>query len=215
MRPGSLSSVEVRPISRRAPYEHTRQAPYGFLNVGGGVFDPATQPGSGFYGVISGGTEVGRALDLGVQLSWYHRGTEGERFGSTYVGPGGNVIQQSIQTQSVDTDLLPLMGIARLRFPIAQGFQPYIGGGAGFEWLFIEGVDASGYTFSNDYGGFGAQAMAGLNLSASPTVALYGEAVYNWTTVEAEFYDPFYGVVIHESLDYNGLAYHGGLRFRF
>jgi hypothetical protein len=214
MRAGSFGSVSARPLRRRAPYEHERQTPYGFFNIGGGVFDPATQPGNGFYGVVAGGTEVGRALDLGIQLSWYHRGTEGERMTSTYVGPGGNIITQSIQTQSVNTDLLPLMGIARLRFPI-PGFQPYIGGGAGFEWLFIEGVDETGYAFSNDYGGFGAQAMAGVTLSASPTVALYGEAVYNWTTVEAEFYDPFYGVVVSESLDYNGLAYHGGLRFRF
>lgn len=215
LRANSYSSIVARPIRHRAPDEYHRQAPYGFFNVGGGIFDPVNQPGDGFYGVLAGGTEVGKALDLGVQFSWYHRGTEGEQFVSSYVGPGGNIIQQSIQTQSVDTDLLPLMAIARVKFPLFPGFQPYVGGGAGYEWLFIQGVDGAGYDFSNDYGGFGAQAMAGLNLMASPTVGLYGEATYNWTTLESEFYDPFYNVVIHESLNYDGWAYHGGLRFRF
>ncbi len=118
--------------------------------------------------MITAGTEVGKALDLGLQFSWYHRGSEGEQFVGSYVGPGGNVIQQSIQTQSVNTDLLPLMGIVRLKFPITTVLQPYVGGGAGFEWLFIEGVDGAGYQFSNDYGGFGAQAMAGVNLARKP-----------------------------------------------
>ena len=215
LRAGSFGSAAARPIRHRAPYDYHRQAPYGFLTLGGGVFEPVHQPGNGFYGVITAGTEVGKALDLGLQFSWYHRGSEGEQFVGSYVGPGGNVIQQSIQTQSVNTDLLPLMGIARLKFPITTVLQPYVGGGAGFEWLFIEGVDGAGYQFTNDYGGFGAQAMAGVNLAASPTVALYGEAVYNFSTVDADFYDPFYGVVVHESVNYDGWAYHGGLRFRF
>lgn len=214
LRSGSFGSYAKRPIRHYAPSYH-RQAPYGFFNVGGGIFDPVHQPGDGFYGVVSGGTEVGKALDLGVQFSWYHRGTHGEQFGSSYVGPGGNIIQTSLQTQSVDTDLLPLLGIVRLRFPITSEFQPYVGAGAGYEWLFIQGVDANGYDFSNDYGGFGAQAMAGLNLYASPTVALYGEAVYNWTDVQADFYDPFFAGIVHESLNYDAWAYHGGFRFRF
>ena len=81
--------------------------------------------------------------------------------------------------------------------------------------LFIQGIDGTGFEFSNDYGGFGAQAMAGVTLAASSNVGLYGEAVYNWTSVDADFYDPFYNVVIHESLNYDGWACHGGLRFRF
>jgi hypothetical protein len=211
----SLSSMSKRPIRRRAPYGyHRSEQPYGFLNLGGGVFDPATQPGSGFYGVISAGSEVGQALDLGIQVSWYHRSSEGEQFFASYVDPAGNVVRQEILTQSVDTDLLPLMGIVRLKFP-SPPFQPYVGGGAGYEWLFVEGVDNQGFAFSNDYGGFGAQAMAGVNLSASSMTALYAEAVYNFSTVHADFYDPVYNAVVRESLDFNGLAIHGGLRLRF
>jgi hypothetical protein len=210
----SFSSMSERPIHRRGSYAYRRQAPYGFFNLGGGVFEPSSQPGSGFYGVVSAGSEVGDVMDLGVQVSWYHRGSHGEQYFASYVDPAGNTVRQEIQTQSVDTDLLPLMGILRVKFPLGV-LQPYVGGGAGYEWLLVEGVDSQGFGFSNDYGGFGAQAMAGINLKASPTTALYAETVYNFSTVSADFYDPFLNSNVRESVVMDGLAIHGGLRLRF
>ena len=209
----SEAAESGRPLKRRAPYEE-RHAPYGFLNIGGGLFDPTNQPGDGFYGVMAVGTEATSVLDLGVQFSWYHRSQDEGGTTSTYIDPAGNVVEVTVE-RAVDTDLLPFMGIARLRFPLSEGLQPYFGGGVGYEWLLVEGIDQYGYAFSNDYGGFGAQALAGLNIMMSPQAGLYGEAVYNWSTVEAEFYDPFYGVTFQESINYDGWAVHGGLKLRF
>src|SRR6266850_6653960 len=216
----SFASISERPLRRRGSrgsYDsgYRRQSSYGFLNLGGGVFDPSNQPGTGFYGTVSGGTEVGDAMDLGLQLSWYHRGSRGERVFASYVDPAGNTVRQEIETKSVDTDLVPLMGIARVKFPLTPQFQPYVGGGAGYEWLVVEGVDSQGNSFRNDYAGFGAQVMAGVNLAASSTTALYAETVYNFSTVHADFYDPFVNAVVRESLDFDGLALHGGIRMRF
>lgn len=215
----SFASMSGRPIRRRGPYrsepEYRRHSSYGFFNVGGGVFDPSNQPGSGFYGTLAGGTEIGSTMDLGVQLSWYHRGSRGERIFASYVDPAGNTVRQEIQTQSVNTDLVPLMGIVRVKFPITSQFQPYVGGGAGIEWLVVEGVDQQGFSFSNDYSGFGAQVMAGVNLAASSSTALYAETVYNVSTVHADFFDETVNAVVRESLDFDGLALHGGLRIRF
>ncbi len=220
LRSNTFGSTAERPIRRRRPYYerdrgYQRQSPYGFLNVGGGIFDPSDQPGTGFYGVVAVGSEVADPLDLGVQLSWYHRGSRGEEVVFTYTDPAGNTVERVIETRSVDTDLLPIMGIARLRFPTSRYLQPYIGGGVGYEWLFVEGVDENGVPFSNDYGGFGAQLMGGLNISASPSTALYGEVAYNFSTVKADFFDPSLNTVVKESIDMDGLAFHGGLRFRF
>ena len=216
----SFASMSERPIRRRDPYrtyrsDYRRQSSYGFVNLGGGVFDPSNQPGTGFYGNISGGTEFGDAMDLGVQVSWYHRGSRGERVFASYVDPAGNTVRQEIETQSVNTDLVPLMGIVRVKFPFTPQVQPYVGGGAGYEWLVVNGVDQNGNSFSNDYAGFGAQLMGGVNLSASSTTALYAEAVYNISTVHADFFDPVVNAVVRESLDFDGLALHGGVRLRF
>ncbi len=215
----SFASMSERPLRRRGSrgsYDgYRRQSSYGFLNLGGGVFDPSNQPGTGFYGTVTGGTEFGDAMDLGLQLSWYHRGSRGERVFASYTDPAGNTVRQEIETQSVNTDLVPLMGIARVKFPLTPQFQPYVGGGVGYEWLLVEGVDSQGNSFSNDYAGFGAQVMAGINLAASPTTGLYAETTYNLSTVHADFYDPFVNANVRESLDFDGLALHGGIRLRF
>lgn len=214
----SFASASGRPIRRRSPYyrgDYRRQSSYGFLNLGGGVFDPSNQPGTGFYGTVTGGTEVGDAMDLGLQLSWYHRGSRGERVFASYTDPAGNTVRQEIQTESVNTDLVPLMGIVRVKFPLTAQFQPYVGGGAGYEWLVVDGTDQQGNSFTNDYSGFGAQIMGGVNLAASPSTSLYAETVYNFSTVHADFFDPVINAVVRESLDFDGLALHGGVRLRF
>ena len=83
----------------------------------------------------------------------------------------------------------------------------------GYEWLSVEGVDELG-TFSYDYDGFGAQVMGGLNLYASRNVGLYGEATYNWSSPDRTVFIGGVGEV-KEEIDMDGLAFHGGLRFRF
>lgn len=219
----SYSSSSYHPIRRRAPYHYyeeerrhaDRTYPYGFMNIGGGIFDPKEQPGNGFYANLSLGSEVAAPLDIGGQVSWYHRSSNGEQVLSSYQLPNGTVVQQTVETQSVDTDLLPVMGIVRLKFPLAQQFTPYVGAGAGYEWLWVQGTDQDGVPFSNDYSGFGAQLMGGLNIMASTTVGLYGEAVYNISTLDFDYFDPTLNAQIKESVNMDGIAVHGGLRFRF
>lgn len=183
------------------------------MNLGGGVFDPQTQPGGGFYGNLALGSEIAPPLDLGIQLSWFHRDSDGQEVVFRFEDEAGNTVEQVIETESVDTDLIPLMGIARLRFPISPYFQPYVGGGVGYEWLSVDGVDEFG-PFSYDYDGFGAQVMGGLNLYASRSVGLYGEATYNWSSPDRTVFVGGVGEV-KEEIDMDGLAFHGGLRFRF
>jgi opacity protein-like surface antigen len=221
LKAGTFGSISDRPLRRHGrwrdygDYDYDRHnTPYGFLNIGGGMFDPQDQPGNGFYGNLAVGTEAVAPLDLGVQLSWYHRGSKGEEFVQTYTDPAGNVVTRTIETESVDTDLIPLMGIARLRFPISPYFQPYVGGGAGFEWLFVDGTDALG-DFSEDFSAFGAQVMGGVNIGASRNVALYGEGIYNFSHPNREVFDPDLGATVKESVDMDGFGLHGGLRLRF
>ena len=45
--------------------------------------------------------------------------------------------------------------------------------------------------------------------------ALYGEAVWNISTPSAEFYDPMRDAIIKEEVNFDGVGFHAGLRFRF
>lgn len=218
------ASFSERPIYRRRPryrdrdrdyrdrYDNYQPSYFGALGAGG--FDPDNQPGNGLWVNGELGSEVGDALDLGVRVNWYHRQSDRSQVVSTYTDPAGNVGQRVIETSNVETNLVPLMAILRVRFPVTSEFQPYVGGGLGWEWLTVSGTDENGFDFQDDYDGFGGQVFAGLNVGVSPNMGLYGEALWNKSTVSARFFDPVLGD-IKDEVDMDGLGLHGGLRFRF
>jgi opacity protein-like surface antigen len=207
------------PVRRRAPrdrYHRSSSQPRTFASIGFGAYDPSDQPGSGLYVNGTVGAEMPSSpVDLGLIVSWYHRSTGGSEYVTSFEDPAGNTVRTVIQTDEIKTDLVPLLAFVRVRFPMGQGIEPYVGAGAGWEWLSVEGVDSDGFAFSDDYDGFGAQFFGGMNLTVSPNTALYGEVMYNKSTVSADFYDPFYGVTVRDEIDMDGAAIHGGLRFRF
>jgi hypothetical protein len=206
-----------RPVRHYPPphYEpYNPGPPRSFATLGGGLFEPSNQPGNGMFLTGTLGTEVAPAVDLGVALEWYHRSTNGGSYNSSYTDPAGNTVNTVVETNQVQTDLLPLMGFFRLKVPNA-GIQPYIGAGAGWEWMTVDGIDNQGFPFHNDYNGFGAQFFGGMNIKLGSGVALYGEALYNLSTVAANYFDPAYNVNVRDEIDMDGIAGHGGLRFRF
>jgi hypothetical protein len=220
----TLLASENGPIRHRRPYrdrdrDYDRGSRYSepqyFATLGGGAFDPTNQPGSGLYLNGTIGSVLAEQIDLGLQMSWYHRSTGGESFVREYDLPDGTHVSQVVSNQSIDTDLVPVMGMLRVRIPVSPGLQPYVGGSVGWEWLTVSGTDSSGFDFSNDYDGFGAQLFGGVNMNVGPSMGLYGEAVWNASTPKAEFFDPSIGQTVREEVDMDGLALHGGLRFMF
>jgi hypothetical protein len=211
------------PIRRRRPYRDRERYDYGYRRsqpqywamLGAGNFDPSDQPGSGLY--VNGGVGgvMAQQVDIGVQISWYHHSTDGEQFVREGDLPDGTHVRTVIQTESIDTDLVPVMGTLRVRIPVSPAFEPYVGGGVGWEWLTVQGTDSDGFNFSNDYDGFGAQLFGGVNMNVGHGTGLYGEVLWNSSTPKAEFFDPSLGQVVREEVDFDGLALHGGLRFMF
>jgi opacity protein-like surface antigen len=210
------------PIRHRRPYRTREREDYGYhaqpeywAMLGAGAFDPTDQPGNGLYLNGGVGATMAQQVDLGVQVSWYHHSTNGEEFVREGDLPDGTHVRTVITTQDINTDLVPVMGTVRVRIPTSPNFEPYVGGGIGWEFLTVSGTDSSGFSFQNDYDGFGAQLFAGANLNVSSSTGLYGEAVWNASTPKAEFFDPSVGQVVREEADFDGLAFHGGLRFMF
>jgi hypothetical protein len=208
---------------RRPPYRGRRERDYNdsyrsqpeyWAMLGGGTFDPSDQPGNGLYLNGGLGATMGHQIDLGVQVSWYHHATDGETFVREYDLPDGTHVRQVIATNNINTDLVPVLGTMRVRIPVTPNFEPYVGGGIGWEFLTVEGTDSSG-DFQNDYDGFGAQLFGGLNMNVGSSAGIYGEAVWNASTPKAEFFDPSIGQVVREDVNFDGIAFHGGLRLMF
>ncbi len=204
-----------RPYRDRNPnYDYGRSQPEYWAMLGAGTFDPSNQPGSGLYVNGGIGSVIAQQIDLGVQISLYHRSTGGEEFVREGNLPDGTHVTTVVSTQSIDTDLVPIMGVLRVRIPVSPNLEPYVGGGIGWEWLTVSGTDSLG-DFSNTYDGLGAQIFGGLNLKVGDQAGLYGEAVWNASTPKAEFFDPSFGQVVREEANFDGIAFHGGLRFMF
>lgn len=204
------------PLRRRSPrYDGYGPRQRTFATLGLGGYDPSDQPGNGLFVVGSVGTELASPIDLGVSAALYHRSTGGSQFITTFQDPAGNTGQRVIETSDISTDLVPLMAFVRVKFPGSQSIEPYVGGGVGWEWLLVEGTDQDGFAFSDNYDGFGAQVFGGVNFTVSPNTALYGEVLYNASTVSADFYDPVFNATVRDEIDMNGGAAHAGLRFRF
>jgi opacity protein-like surface antigen len=223
--PGSYVEANSYPVRRRRPryrdrdrdyYDRDRSyTPRYFAAFGAGNYDPDDQPGNGLWANAELGTEAGQALDLGVRMNWYHRESDRSQVISEFTDPAGNVGQRVVVRNDIETNLIPLMAFARVRFPLSSEFQPYVGGGIGWEWLTVDGTDDAGFSFQDDYDGLGTQLFGGLNVGVGPNMGLYGEALWNKSTVKAEFFDPAFGGRVEDEIDVDGLAFHGGLRFRF
>lgn len=223
-RPYTYMYRESYPVRHRPRYHDRdredydrgdRYEPHYYAALGGGNFDPDNQPGNGFWGNAEMGAEAGEALDLGVRVNWYHRASDRSEVISEFTDPAGNVGQSVVVRNNVETNLIPAMAVARIRFPLTRDFQPYVGGGVGWEWLTVDGTDDAGFAFQNDYDGFGAQLFGGLNLGVGRNMGLYGEALWNKSTVKATYFDETLGGEVQDEINLDGLAFHGGLRFRF
>ena len=204
-----------QPHSTAVTHHTWHRGPDGWFTVRGGFFDTQDVPkndwlaGMKLTGVISKGVEMGIMSD-------YQRRSHslGERV-DEYRDPSGNVVRTSVPTAEVSSSLIPVMGILELRVP-TPGLQPYVGGGAGYEWLITDGDDfANAQHFSDTFGGFGFQGYGGITLAFNEKARLNAEAFYNQSTVSRTFFDDVNGYEVKQQIDVKGGGIRGGLSFAF
>jgi len=106
--------------------------------------------------------------------------------------------------------MFPIMGFAQLNLFDFIGLTPYIGGGAGYQVMLLNGEDfATGQSFNGTFGGWGWQAWAGAALPLGTRARLTGEAFYNDANMGRDTTNPATGESIHETVNGEGK----GLRF--
>lgn len=190
------------------------RGPNGWLTLRGGFFDAEDVPkndwlaGFKLTGVISKGVEMGISTD-------YQRRSHsaGERI-DEYRDPSGNLVKTTVPTAEVSSSLVPALGILELRIP-TPGLQPYVGAGAGYEWLFVAGDDFVNNThFSDTFGGFGWQGFGGIDLAINEKARLNAEAFWNESNVSRHLMDPG-GFEVKQTINVRGGGIRGGLSFAF
>lgn len=185
----------------------------GSTQLHGGFFrSEATQQTGGLVG-FRAGPRFGQHFSLGVASDWRWK-TESV---SEVVGESESVGGQSVvvrrEIARAYSHHVPLMGYAELTAGSRLPISPYIGGGGGYQWLFLNGEDfVTGDRYNATFGNWGWQAWAGLTLRLSHTVHLNGEAFYNNATLERTTRTTD-GSLIREQVDMEGVGGRFGLSF--
>ncbi|NNE42683.1 MAG: hypothetical protein HKN12_00615 [Gemmatimonadetes bacterium] len=175
---------------------------YGILKAGGYGLDASLTP-DGQFGSTFLGAEVGTApspfVQVGFTLDWLRRRNE---TGEYYLidTPYDLPVQGALNLEATSTDLIPLGGIVRLRYPVADGtFVPFISGQLTYDVLRLEyrAVDTDG-PFSTvaqqtDYfHGLGTTVSLGFEAVIDPSVGLMFEVgVHDSEPTQGLFVDDF------------------------
>ncbi len=181
----------------------------------GGFYDADNVSDEAWTIGMKGVTNLSPIFRLGGTVDW-HRRTNSTRTVYVPVMDGaGNVVQTATTIYEDESDLVPLMAVAEVALP-STVFQPYVGIGGGWEFMYVEAFDyATGYGYGQHYDGPGWQFYGGVDFVVSPNVRLNAEAFHNESTVESNFYDPYYGYTYEQRIDADGTGGRFGLTFAF
>jgi len=187
----------------------------GWFEIRGGVYDAQSTTKDDWTVGIKTSGQITPIVQLGLPADLHRRENAGRTVTSSYVDPAGNVVTTSTTAVQNESNLWPVMATLEFRLPTGV-LEPYVGGGAGWEFLNVQAYDATtGLNYSANYNGFGYQGFGGLRIPLGSRARVSGEVYYNGATVDRHFFDPVSGFEIQESVDVNGVGARGGLSFAF
>jgi len=191
------------------------RGPDGWLTLRGGFYDTEGIPKNDWLAGFKLTGVVSKGVEMGISSDYQRRShSAGERI-DEYRDPSGNLVKTTVPTAEVSSSLVPVMGLLELRIP-TPGLQPYVGAGAGYEWLFVDGDDFVNNThFSDTFGGFGWQGFGGIDLSINEKARLSAEAFWNQSNVSRHLVDPYSGLEVKQQINVRGGGIRGGLSFAF
>jgi hypothetical protein len=196
-------------------HQKWHRGPNGWFTLRGGFFDTENVPKNDWLAGMKLTGVISKSVEMGISTDYQRRSNSaGERI-DEYRDPAGNDIKTTVPTAEVSSSLVPAMGILVLRLP-TPGIQPYVGGGAGYEWLFVDGEDfVSNTHYSATFGGFGWQGFGGLDIAIAEKARLNAEAYWNQSNVNRNTTDPISGIQVNQQINVRGAGIRGGLSFGF
>lgn len=204
---------------RRPPREQTSDrgsgSADGYMQIQGGVFDPAGDVSNSAMFSARLGTNFEDRVQLGGQLDWSHRADHQTEVVGSGTLPGGDPVERRRELSSVSSDLVPLMGFLQVA-PMGTHAGPYFGVAGGYQALFVTAQDFStGQDFDATYDGWGWQAYAGFAFPMSRVSRLTVEAFTNAAELDRDVQDALTGVTYREVVDAGGSGIRGGVSWSF
>ena len=213
----TYESIRYRPRSRRYDgYDRSSSGPMdGYLQLQGGVFDPAGDVSNGAMFGMRVGSNVDDKVQVGMQLDWSHRSDHQTAVIGSGALPGGGTVERRRELSSVSSDLVPLMAFIQVA-PTGTHNGPYIGLAGGYQALFLSAQDfATNEDFNATYDGWGWQFYGGYAFPLSGITRLTVEAFTNSASLDRKVDDPVSGVTYREIVDAGGSGVRGGVSWSF
>ena len=112
----------------------------------------------------------------------------------------------SVELAQIDTRLVSAMGFMQVDFTERFWLAPFVGIGAGYEWLTLDVKDhRTQQESSANYGNVAWETFAGIGLRLTSRVRVNGELFYNGGSLERHVLDPF-GGTSYEAVHVNGVG---------
>ncbi len=186
--------------------------------VHAGFFDPTGDLGTGLVLGFRIGPEIDPHVQLGAAVDWWHKTEEQTIKVAGGSGPGGIGVEREIQLSSSSANLVPLLGYVQVGGDASMQVIPYVGAGAGFEWLNLNGDDPSGNSFEANYGGFGWQLWGGVAVPLSGRARFNAEVFGNGAELgrDVDFQDSTGATLTgREIVKMNGVGMRAGVSWGF
>jgi hypothetical protein len=200
------------PPARSSTYTVLKGGAYGLTSL------PSEGSPDGLYFGLEMGTRPSRFLEIGFAIDWFRR-----RDGTSEVflldTPYDLPVEGVIDLRKTSTDLIPLGGVLRLRFPAGGGhLVPFVSGQVGFDLLRLsasEGTRSGGVILEQTeyFTGIGTSVGGGIEATLDGNAGLLFEAGYHHSRPDKSL--EVDGIQVRGRVDASGGYARFGLKFRF
>jgi hypothetical protein len=171
----------------------------------------------GMFLGLEWGASPAPPLELGFTLDWYHR----EHTHGSVVALDGpyDLLVQVVTGEGTSTDLIPIGGVVRIRFPLGR-LLPFVAGHFTYDVLHLDAVAVTSpgdvevaLQNTNWFGGFGAGVSVGAELDLAPTFGVVVEC--GWHESEPTRGFIVNGIPAQARVNADGEYARAGVRFAF
>jgi len=121
-----------------------------------------------------------------------------------------------IEIARTEARMIPVMGFMQVNITSKFFLVPYVGIGAGYEWLSLRSVDRrSGQDSTLTYGNIAWQGYGGIGIRIAKGVRLNGEVFYNGGSLERSALAPDGTTSYREAVHVNGVGARFGIDTNF
>jgi opacity protein-like surface antigen len=180
------------------------------MQLDGGVYTPLEARGPSPTAGMRYCKHVTSHLQVGMLTGWSFKRT---RLEAPVTGPQGE--ESTVELARTDANLVPLMAFMQVDFTDRRMLVPFVGFGAGYEWLTLHAVDhQTGAQSKVDYGNLAWETYAGVGLRFAKIWRLNSEVYYNGASLENQVPNPD-GSILREAVHVNGVGVRFGLDMEF